>query len=38
MPVVEIDGIKPGDGTPGKHTRAIRAAFLQWVDEHLETL
>lgn len=38
VPVIEIDGITLGDGIPGIATNAIRAAYLSWVDAHLETL
>lgn len=38
MPVVEIDGVKLGDGTPGAKTIALRAAYLEWVKANLEDL
>ncbi len=38
IPVVQIDGVTLGTGQPGPHTRAIRAAYLRWVDAHLEPL
>jgi branched-chain amino acid aminotransferase len=38
VPVVEIDDIQIGDGTPGGETFALREAYLAWVDEHLEEL
>lgn len=38
VPVVEIDGQYLGDGTPGKYTRALREAYLAWLQTHLETL
>ncbi len=38
VPVVEIDGVKIGAGVPGAKTRALRAAYLAWVDAHLEEL
>lgn len=38
IPVVEIDGIAIGDGKPGPLTRALRAAYQTWVNQHLETL
>ena len=38
IPIVEIDQITIGDGTPGKQTRAILAAYRQWVAAHLEDL
>lgn len=38
IPVVAIDGITIGDGTPGPKTRALRAAYQSWVNAHLEPL
>lgn len=38
VPVVDIDGVQIGDGSPGEKTRALRAAYLAWVDAHLEDL
>jgi branched-chain amino acid aminotransferase len=38
VPVVAIDDVTLGDGTPGPHTRALREAYLAWVDAHLEEL
>jgi branched-chain amino acid aminotransferase len=38
VPVVEIDGHRLGDGTPGRYTRQIMAAYAAWVQSHLETL
>jgi branched-chain amino acid aminotransferase len=38
VPVVAIDNVTLGDGTPGPHTRALRGAYLAWVDAHLEEL
>lgn len=38
VPVVEIDGLKIGDGLPGSHTRALRSAYIAWVESHLEEL
>lgn len=38
IPVVQIDGVTLGDGAPGPHTRAIRAAYLRWTEAHLEPL
>lgn len=38
VPVVEIDNIQIGDGAPGANTRALREAYLAWVNEHLEDL
>jgi branched-chain amino acid aminotransferase len=38
IPVIEIDGNKLGDGTPGYWTQRIRVAYLQWAKEHLEEL
>ena len=28
LPVVEIDGVKIGDGKPGKFTRALREGYI----------
>lgn len=38
IPIIEIDGQTLGDGTPGVKTKAIRAAYEQWVQTHLEEL
>jgi len=38
IPVVEIDGHQLGDGTPGPLTQQLRAAYIAWVDDHLEDL
>ncbi len=38
LPVIAIDAVTIGDGRPGKHTRALRAAYLDWVAAHLEDL
>ncbi len=38
VPVVEIDGIKIGDGTPGTITKKLREAYATWLQTHLETL
>lgn len=38
VPVVEIDGHTLGDGTPAPYTRQLRAAYLAWVQQHLEEL
>jgi branched-chain amino acid aminotransferase len=38
IPVVEIDDIQIGAGAPGANTRALREAYLAWVNEHLEEL
>ncbi|MDX2162741.1 MAG: aminotransferase class IV [bacterium] len=38
VPVVRIDGIVIGPGTPGTHTRALRTAYADWMRTHLETL
>jgi branched-chain amino acid aminotransferase len=38
VPVVEIDSIQIGDGTPGPQTKALREAYLAWVAAHLEEL
>lgn len=38
LPVVEIDEITIGAGVPGEKTKAIRAAYVAWMAEHLEAL
>jgi branched-chain amino acid aminotransferase len=38
IPVIEIDGRKLGDGTPGTWTRRIREAYQRWAAQHLEEL
>ncbi len=38
VPVVEIDGLRIGDGTPGPLTRALREAYSAWVSAHLEDI
>ena len=38
VPVVEIDTIQIGTGTPGAKTRVLREAYLAWVNDHLEEL
>ncbi|MEL6527160.1 MAG: aminotransferase class IV [Chloroflexota bacterium] len=38
IPVVEIDGVTLGDGTPGKITNALRSAYETWMADHLEPL
>jgi branched-chain amino acid aminotransferase len=38
VPVVEIDGVQIGNGAPGTKTRALREAYLAWVNDHLEEL
>jgi branched-chain amino acid aminotransferase len=38
IPVVEIDGIKIGSGTPGQATLTLRQRYLAWVSAHLEEL
>lgn len=38
MPLVEIDGIRIGDGMPGRMTNALREAYAEWVAQHLEDL
>lgn len=38
VPVIEIDGIKIGDGTPGVITKKLREAYAAWLQTHLETL
>ena len=38
LPVVEIDGVTIGDGTPGKFTLETRQRYLDWTDAHLQEL
>lgn len=38
VPVVEIDGIRIGQGVPGGQTQLLRAAYDAWVQAHLEDL
>lgn len=38
VPVVEIDGVRIQDGKPGECTKAIREAYVAWVQAHLEEL
>ncbi|MBZ0285173.1 MAG: aminotransferase class IV [Anaerolineae bacterium] len=38
VPVVEIDGLKIGEGRPGSYTHALRQAYVAWVESHLEEL
>lgn len=38
IPVIELDGTTIGSGQPGATTRALRAAYDAWVDDHLEAL
>ncbi len=38
VPVIEIDGLAISGGTPGETTRKLRAAYLAWVESHLEPL
>ncbi len=38
LPVTEINGYKPGDGTPGEKTKLLRQHYLDWVNIHLEEL
>ncbi len=38
VPVVSIDGVTPSQGVPGTYTLALRAAYNQWVQAHLEPL
>ena len=38
VPVVEIDGQRLGDGTPGPKTQALLMAYRAWVNAHLEPL
>ena len=38
IPVVELDGMLIGDGSPGAATLALRGAYQRWVGDHLEEL
>jgi branched-chain amino acid aminotransferase len=38
VPVVEIDGVRIGDGKPGPQTIALSQAYQIWVQSHLEDL
>lgn len=38
IPVIEIDGISFGGGSAGPKTKALQAAYGQWVEAHLERL
>ena len=38
VPIVAIDGVTIGAGTPGAITMRLRAAYERWVAEHLEEL
>jgi branched-chain amino acid aminotransferase len=38
IPVVEIDGIRIGQGVPGTLTRQLTTAYQAWVSAHLEEL
>jgi branched-chain amino acid aminotransferase len=38
VPVVEIDRQTIGDGQPGAFTLRLRAAYLDWLEKHLEEL
>lgn len=38
VPVVGIDGITLGDGKPGAKTRALREAYAEWMQAHMEEL
>lgn len=38
IPVVEIDGITIGNGNVGETTLALRDAYQQWMDVHLQAL
>jgi branched-chain amino acid aminotransferase len=38
IPVVEIDGIRIGDGIPGSYTKQLRAAYQAWLENHLVPL
>lgn len=38
IPVVEIDGIAIDNGQVGEKTKALRAAYHQWLSKHLEAL
>jgi branched-chain amino acid aminotransferase len=38
LPITRIDQQIIGDGNPGEVTSKIHAAYLRWVEDHLETL
>lgn len=38
VPVVEIDGIRIGDGKPGAITQKLREVYALWLKDHLELL
>jgi branched-chain amino acid aminotransferase len=38
VPVVEIDGVTMGAGVVGETTKALRGAYADWVNAHLEEL
>lgn len=38
MPVVQIDDVVVGDGTPGRYIQSMRLAYLAWIDTHIERL
>ena len=38
IPVIEIDGIKIGDGKRGEKTKQLRHAYDTWMSNHLEEL
>lgn len=38
IPVVEMDGIRIGQGVPGAKTLALRQAYLAWMQTHLQEL
>lgn len=38
LPVVQIDHVVLGDGTPGVHTMTIRKRFIDWAQTRLEVL
>lgn len=38
LPVIRIDNVTLGDGTPGTKTKQLRAAYNDWVYAHLEEI
>lgn len=38
IPVVEIDGVKIGEGIPGTITKSLRRVYQTWLENHLEPL
>ncbi len=38
VPIVEIDGIKIGNGEPGTYTKHLRESYEDWSAAHLEEI